>query len=215
MPTILREPCYRILEWLKACIAEPLLVAPNGILNEKASWLNALLSHGEDEVRGYIRELDDAGCIEACCISHRNFPNGTGWFSPIANPQLPQWDSLFRYKYWVALRSTPRGLEVLAAHHSARRSAALQTKEVDKVPALASSPTKKVVKRSRRGRLNKAESEAKRAQMLATLCQHPSLKDDPGKLAAMVGVSSLTVRRWLDDEERKYRESVAANPEPR
>ncbi len=66
----------------------------------------------------------------------------------------------------------------------------------------------------RRGRLSKEESDAKRATMLATIRQHPSLKDDPAKLAQDVGVSESTVRRWLDDEERKYRESRPARPVP-
>ena len=66
----------------------------------------------------------------------------------------------------------------------------------------------------RRGRLPKAESDAKRADMLATLRQHPSLKDDVGTLAGMVGVGESTVRRWLDEEQQKYLESQAARPEP-
>jgi hypothetical protein len=65
-----------------------------------------------------------------------------------------------------------------------------------------------------RGRLNKDDSKAKRASLLATIRQHPSLKDDPAKLGGMVGVSESTARRWLNDEEKKYRESRAANPEP-
>jgi len=30
----------------------------------------------------------------------------------------------------------------------------------------------------------------------------------------MIGVSESTVRRWLDEEEEKYRQSKAANPDP-
>ena len=66
----------------------------------------------------------------------------------------------------------------------------------------------------RRGRLPKGESEAKRADMLAKIHQHPSLKDDVPELARMVDVGESTVRRWLDEEERKYRESNAARPAP-
>ena len=66
----------------------------------------------------------------------------------------------------------------------------------------------------RRGRLPKAESDAKRADLLATLRKHPSLKDDVGKLAGTVGVGESTVRRWLDEEERNYKASKAASPEP-
>ncbi len=66
----------------------------------------------------------------------------------------------------------------------------------------------------RRGRLPKGESAAKRAEMLATLSQHPTLKDDVAKLANMVGVSESTARRWLEEEEERYRQSRAAHPEP-
>ncbi|MBV8781094.1 MAG: hypothetical protein JO353_06825 [Phycisphaerae bacterium] len=48
--------------------------------------------------------------------------------------------------------------------------------------------------------------------MLATIRQHPSLKDDPDQLAGMINVSESTVRRWLADEESKYRESKATRP---
>lgn len=66
----------------------------------------------------------------------------------------------------------------------------------------------------RRGRLSKEESEARRANMLATICQHPSLMRDVPALARMVGVSESTARRWLDEEQQKYLESKAARPEP-
>jgi hypothetical protein len=65
----------------------------------------------------------------------------------------------------------------------------------------------------KRGRMVKDESEAKRAQMLATIRQHPTLIDDPVKLAGDVGVSESTARRWLEEEREKYRQSKAANPE--
>jgi hypothetical protein len=65
----------------------------------------------------------------------------------------------------------------------------------------------------RAGRLPKAESEGKRMDMLARLRTHPSLKDEPAALANMVHVSAKTVRRWLDEEEAKYRESKAAQPD--
>lgn len=64
----------------------------------------------------------------------------------------------------------------------------------------------------RRGRMNKADSEAKRAQLLATIRQHRSLIDDPAALASQVGVSESTARRWIEDEQQKYLESKAANP---
>jgi hypothetical protein len=66
--------------------------------------------------------------------------------------------------------------------------------------------------RPKRGRLNKQESEAKRTAMLAMIRQHPSLKDDPEQLAENVGVSESTIRRWLADEEEKYKHSKAASP---
>lgn len=69
-------------------------------------------------------------------------------------------------------------------------------------------------KSKRRGRLPKTESDAKRAHMLATLRQHPSLKEDVGKLARMVEIGESTVRRWIEEEEQKYRESKVARPEP-
>ncbi|TWT88004.1 hypothetical protein Pla100_57340 [Neorhodopirellula pilleata] len=59
-------------------------------------------------------------------------------------------------------------------------------------------------KPTRKGRLRKAESELRRTQMLAELRSHPTLKDDPAKLATMVGVSESTARRWIDDEAEKY-----------
>jgi hypothetical protein len=65
----------------------------------------------------------------------------------------------------------------------------------------------------RRGRLPKAESDAKRASMLATLREHPSLKDDVGHLARMVNVGESTVRRWLGEEQQMYLESKAARSE--
>lgn len=66
----------------------------------------------------------------------------------------------------------------------------------------------------KRGRLSKAESDAKRAYMLAKIRMHATLKDDPAELANIVGVSETTVRRWLDEEEQKYLDSRAANPDP-
>lgn len=63
----------------------------------------------------------------------------------------------------------------------------------------------------RRGRLKKEDSKAKQAHMLATIRQHPSLKDDLEQLATMVGVGVSTVRRWLAEEEKKYRDSRAAS----
>jgi hypothetical protein len=57
----------------------------------------------------------------------------------------------------------------------------------------------------RRGRLQKDEGEAKRAQFLATIHEHPSLKDDMARLAEIVGISESTARRWLEEELSKYR----------
>jgi len=67
-------------------------------------------------------------------------------------------------------------------------------------------------KTSRRGRLPKEESEAKRAAMLATLRKHPSLKDDVKELARQVGAPERTVRRWLDSEDEEYRKIIASQP---
>jgi hypothetical protein len=64
----------------------------------------------------------------------------------------------------------------------------------------------------RRGRLAKDDAEAKRAHLLATIRNHPSLKDDAHKLAGMIGVSESTVRRWIENEENQYRLSRAAQP---
>lgn len=63
----------------------------------------------------------------------------------------------------------------------------------------------------RRGRLEKAESKSKRTALLATLRQHPTLKDDIPTLAASVQVSESTARRWVEEELQKYRQSKAAN----
>jgi hypothetical protein len=65
----------------------------------------------------------------------------------------------------------------------------------------------------RRGRLSKADREAKRTSMLATIRQHPSLSDDPAKLANMIGVSESTARRWLDEERQQYQKSRSARPD--
>lgn len=67
---------------------------------------------------------------------------------------------------------------------------------------------------SRKGRLPKEESAARRATMLATLRQHPSYRDDIPKLAAACGVKSPTVTRWLEEETQKYLASRAANAPP-
>lgn len=64
----------------------------------------------------------------------------------------------------------------------------------------------------RRGRLTKAESEAKRAKLMATVGQYPAMKDDIKKLVKEVGVSDSQIRRWLDEAEQKYRASAAATP---
>ena len=88
-----------------------------------------------------------------------------------------------------------------------------QTKPVD-VPAAAkagesdkANPTNSA---TNRGRLPKEESEAKRAHFLATIKEHPSLKDDPATLSTMVRVSESTIRRWTGQEEQAYFESRPA-----
>jgi DNA-binding MarR family transcriptional regulator len=53
---------------------------------------------------------------------------------------------------------------------------------------------------------------AKQVHLLATIREHPSLISDPAKLSGMIGVSKSTIRRWIDEEQRKYQESRAANP---
>jgi hypothetical protein len=64
------------------------------------------------------------------------------------------------------------------------------------------------------GRLPKDVSEAKRATMMAIVRQHPTLADDPAKLAEMVGVGESTVRRWLDDMQQQYQNCKAARVGP-
>ncbi len=64
----------------------------------------------------------------------------------------------------------------------------------------------------RRGRLPKGESEAKHTEMLVVLRQHPSLKDDPARLAKEIKIGIKTVKRWLDDDRRKYTESRSCQP---
>lgn len=56
----------------------------------------------------------------------------------------------------------------------------------------------------RRGRLPKKESELLKTTMLAHLREHPSLQDDPERLATLAGVSSATARRLIADEKEKY-----------
>ena len=63
----------------------------------------------------------------------------------------------------------------------------------------------------RRGRLKKGESEAKKSQMLAKIREHDSLKFDIPELVRIVRVSESTVRRWLKEEDTKYRNSRVAN----
>ena len=60
---------------------------------------------------------------------------------------------------------------------------------------------------ARRGRLNRDDSNAKRTAMLVLLRQHPTIKDDLPLLASKVGASESTIRRWLAEEEQKFRES--------
>ena len=56
----------------------------------------------------------------------------------------------------------------------------------------------------RRGRLPKAESELLETSMLAHLREHPTLADDPERLATLVGVSASTARRLIESEREKY-----------
>jgi hypothetical protein len=51
----------------------------------------------------------------------------------------------------------------------------------------------------RKGRLPKQESAVLQARFLAELREHPTMVDDPAKIAAMVGVSESTARRWIDE----------------
>jgi hypothetical protein len=60
------------------------------------------------------------------------------------------------------------------------------------------------------GRLTKEDSTTKQTLLLATIRQHPTMKDDPAKLAEYVGASVSTVRRWLKKEEGTYRENKVA-----
>lgn len=59
-------------------------------------------------------------------------------------------------------------------------------------------------KGNRKGRLSKADSEAKRVAMLALLVDSPALRNDPAKLGESVKVSERTARRWLAREREKY-----------
>lgn len=63
----------------------------------------------------------------------------------------------------------------------------------------------------RKGRLEKDDAKARRANMMALLQQHPSLKDDSAELARQVGVSARTIRRWLDELERRFQDSQSRN----
>jgi hypothetical protein len=61
-----------------------------------------------------------------------------------------------------------------------------------------------VPSKSRRGRLPKEEKDILRAQFMATIREHPTMVDSPGVLASSLGMSESTVRRWIDDERKKY-----------
>lgn len=65
----------------------------------------------------------------------------------------------------------------------------------------------------RQGRLPKEESAIRRTRFLAELREHPTMKDDPAKLAAIVGISDSTARRWLKAEKRKFLEFQRRQPE--
>ncbi len=69
-------------------------------------------------------------------------------------------------------------------------------------------PTDPVVGKpaGRRGRLPKSESKALKTNMLAHLREHPTLADDPKKLAGLVGLSEATARRLIDSEREKFNE---------
>ena len=58
----------------------------------------------------------------------------------------------------------------------------------------------------RKGRLAKAESDAKKAEMLALCSKHSSLMYDLPTLAGRIGVSTDTCRRWLAESDKKYTE---------
>jgi len=70
-----------------------------------------------------------------------------------------------------------------------------------------------VLKANGRGRLPKDVHQEKYATFMNVLRDHPSLKDDPGLLAEKVGVSRKTIRCWLAEAERRYRESRVNHPE--
>lgn len=59
------------------------------------------------------------------------------------------------------------------------------------------------VPKKRRGRLPKEESQLLQTNALAQLREHPTLADDPAKLAVLVGTTEDTARRWID----KFREA--------
>ena len=54
------------------------------------------------------------------------------------------------------------------------------------------------------GRLNKQESEVKKAEFLAKCSAHPTLMNDFPALAESVGVSQATCRRWLAEFKGKH-----------
>lgn len=78
---------------------------------------------------------------------------------------------------------------------------------VESVDSSAKSQASTTVHPGRRGRMPKHDAEAKRVAMLALIVQHPTLKNDPKKLASEIGASESSVRRWLQAEEERYLES--------
>jgi hypothetical protein len=78
--------------------------------------------------------------------------------------------------------------------------------------AAAEQPAKLLAKagRAKRGRMPKHDSDAKKAEMLATIHQHPTLANDIPALAKRNGVGEKTLRTWLKQEHHKFLNSAAA-----
>jgi hypothetical protein len=66
-----------------------------------------------------------------------------------------------------------------------------------------------VGKVTRRGRMPKAESEARRAAMQAKLTKYPAMKDDIPALASEAGVSERQARRWVNNWENRELERAS------
>ncbi len=99
-------------------------------------------------------------------------------------------------------------LEALGAIANGRKA---QDADLHKLAdALGGTPANTTGKK-KAGRKSKEDSAALRQTLAAMVREHGSLKYDIPTLAKSIGISESQARRYLDDEEKKYLKSAAAN----